>query len=168
MPSAIYLCISVQFLTSTACLALPGQVCWSSSPQPFYFKEATMLALGHTASGEGLVVEENGRGLPVTLWEGCDELQPRSSVSVKILKALLLIPQVRAVILCCSGKENNIDYNHMNTTINKSHSYCRLRLGRHKMVENSMEVRSTVLFTLLQRLPRKEWRTSAKGRGEGP
>lgn len=32
-----------------------------------YFKEATMLALGHTVSEEGLVVEETGRGLPVTL-----------------------------------------------------------------------------------------------------
>lgn len=149
MPSAIYLCISVQSLTSTACLALPGQLCWSSSSQPFYFKDATMLALGHTAGEEGLVGEESGRGLPETLWEGCDKLQPRSSVSVKILKALPLLTQVRAVILCCSGKENNIDYNHTDTTINKSHSCCRLRLRRHKTVENSVEVRSTCAFHII-------------------
>lgn len=97
------------------------------------------------------------------LWEGCDELQPRSSVSVKILKALPLITQVRAEILCCSGKENNIDYNHTNTTINKSHSCCRLRLGRHKMVENSMEVRSTCAFHIITKITPKRMKNLCQG-----
>lgn len=56
-------------------------------------------------------------------------------------------------------------YNHMNITINKCHSYCRLRLGRHKMMENSMEVRSNCAFHIITKITPTRMKDLCQGRG---
>lgn len=93
-----------------------------------------------------------GWGLLFTLREGCDKLQPRNNFSVKTLKALLLMTQE---LWSSAGraKKATLFHNHMTTTIQKRHSFCRLGLGRHKTVKNSMEVRSNCAFHIITKIP---------------
>lgn len=144
--------------SSLPCLHLSAQLCWSSSPQPFYFQGSHGVNIGAQCKwgrscgrGESRCVGWRV-GLPLTLGKGCGKLQPRSNFSVKTLKALLLMTQ-ELWSSADKAKKTTLFHNHMTTSIHKRHSYCRLGLDRHKTVKNSMEVRSNCAFHIITKIP---------------